>query len=135
MRPFGRRSHVKIVNPWRWWLDQLDEGGTTGFVVFAVVLLMVASTISLATVWCYNTFYDNVPSLVVVDGMTVYEGPSCGYKVESRGAASEVTIYGGLLYLFPKKVYVSENVEVNPLRTQHDESRIPIGAEHPEEAR
>ena len=59
-----------------------------------------------------NTFVDNVPSIVKVDGKIVYEGTSAGFDTGSEGANTSVVVKGGFLYMFPKAYYVSKNVEV-----------------------
>lgn len=58
------------------------------------------------------TFFDNVPSTVIVNDEIVYEGSSAGFDVESAGYNTTVTIYGGFLYFFPQKYYTSQNVKV-----------------------
>ena len=84
------------------------------FVVFLIISISLAIISgSLIGIRAINVnFFDNIPSKVYVDDKLVYEGISAGFRVSSGGYTTTVRTYGGFLYMFPKKVYVSKNVVV-----------------------
>ncbi|MFA5089327.1 MAG: hypothetical protein WC552_09885 [Candidatus Omnitrophota bacterium] len=101
--------------------NEKDKGGelmddriaaiVVGFASVALGVFLVA-TLVLGVQWGQKTFFDNVPSTVWVDDKLVYQGTSAGFDVDSSGANTTVTIYGGWLYLFPERYYVSKSVKI-----------------------
>ena len=75
-------------------------------------ILFFSVTVILAIRIIKINYFDNIPSVVMVDGKEVYSGTSAGFDTESNGYATKVIIKGGFLYLFPQKVYVSKDVVV-----------------------
>ena len=73
------------------------------FSLFALVCLMQ---------WIYISYFDNIPSTVLVDGKIVYSGSSAGFDITSSGYATTVKINHGFLYFFPKEIYTSKDVVV-----------------------
>ena len=80
-------------------------------IIFAVIVIIFILIVFMIRVVEIN-YFDNVPSVVMVDGKEVYKGTSAGFDTESNGYATKVVIKSGFLYLFPQKVYVSKDVEV-----------------------
>ena len=82
-------------------------------VIVAILILIFGGLgIIVGGKWASNTFFDNIPSRVMVDGKLIYEGKSYGFDSDSQGYATRVIVYGGPFYFFPQKVYVSKDVVV-----------------------
>ena len=76
--------------------------------IFIFIVVFLIFSIQIITI----SFFDNIPSVVKVDKDIVYKGSSAGFSSESNGYATKVVIYGGFLYFFPQKVYVSKDVVI-----------------------
>lgn len=78
-------------------------------IIFTFIALVGSIVISMQLL---NMSINNVPTSCYVNDEIVYTGPSYAIKTETNGAATEVVVYGGLLYMFPQAVYVSSNVKL-----------------------
>lgn len=82
------------------------------FFIIGFGIVSVIATCIIGVQWIDVTFVDNIPSVVKVDGKTVYKGTSAGFDIKSSGANTTITIRGGFLYMFPKAYYTSSKVEI-----------------------
>lgn len=78
--------------------------------IFVLFLIIGGLFIMIRSIEVYG--FQQVHVKVTVDENIVYDGVSAGVNVASGGRTTQVKIKGGFLYMFPKKIYVSENVRV-----------------------
>lgn len=90
-----------------------------GFILDELVILFGAIAVACAFAFslialCYHI--DNVPVRCFVDDKLVFDGRSACIDVESSGSTTKVSISGGLMCIWPKEYYVSNNVRLEGVK-------------------
>lgn len=85
-------------------------------IIYILVVVSFGSGLGILIKWTQIHFFDAVPCEVYVDNELVYRGISAGININTGGANTTVAVYGGFLYLFLQKYYVSSNVKVEGIK-------------------